>query len=384
VRRTILFIVFLGFWVHAVAQSSDVLVVGNDTIRCQLKAVHKKGEVYMYFKKIYERDWNEIYAENADFAYISDKSFFLSVKIPEIEKKVWARCFFQGIYQLLEYKGLFYIVDSDKIIKLNNLEEKPEVGKSSASKFFMGQMILFFNRKIDYDFGSLRCDSKSLVCPLIKYHEINKLPYHDYNHYVEVKSDWNICTGGSFDEYRLSTQYGTAVSITNFSPHIGINLILGFPDLSKRLSILGGIDASASKIDILKQQPFGGSIYYYDLSLKMITLAVPVMAEYKIIKTSKIGLTLGTGIKGTKGLLSSQGLTIEKETNNIVRTEVASVKPSPGLNYFHCSDLFVGIPINNKSFSVGASYSYLLTHRPVGNNVISLDHSLLFSVRFTF
>ena len=379
-KRIILFVIFFGIWLYTFSQEDDKLVVGNDTTSCQLKIDRKKGEIIVLYKKAYHSTWNEIYATNADAAIVSDRSLFLSLKLPSIPEKVWVECLFWGTYKLYSYQGKYYISCNDGIAELQNQIH----GKSSVSKSFIGQMIYILKDRIDYDFNSLRYDSKSLVLPLIKFHEVNGLPYRDYNHYLEICSDWNIRGGFSQEIFNLSNQSVSSVEIIGYSPFTAIDFSFYFPELSKRLFFITGIEFSIPEFDVLKTKSLFDRTYYFDVSYSGLNLAIPIMAGFRLIQNPNLHISAATGLKAMKGFSFNQNLRIETETENIVETDLATMSTISKIDFFHYSELIVGMPELSKSFSFGASYNSLLSNKVQKNNTVCLNRSLSLFIRFTF
>ena len=382
-KRILLFVLLL-LGVQAFAQEYDKLIMGNDTTLCQLNITHRKGEIVVLFKKSYQAAWNEIYAESANEAFVDGKSLYISVQLPEIEKRVWARCFFDGIYKLLQYRDEFYIVEAGKLTRLTDRNNRNEEEKSSRARRFLGQMILLFKDKIEYNFNLLSYDSKSLVVPLIKYHETNKLPYHDYNKYIEINRKWSIEGGLSTDLFTLSTQLPIPVDIRGYSPYVSANLSLCFPQLSNRLFLIGGIEISSPRIDALKIRSNLDYTYYFDLSYNGVNVAVPAMVGVVLVDIPQISISLATGLKVLKGFSLDQSLQFETEKDNIVKTELAKIANNSELVLLNISELVLGLPILGKSISLGSAYNYSLTNKDQQRNAVSFDRSLSVFARFTF
>lgn len=383
-KRIYLLVIFFGIWIQSFSQEYDKLIVDKDTISCQLKISHKKGEIQILFKKGYQDVWNEIFAANAEKAIVSDKSLFLSLKLPDTKEKVWTKCILDGTYKLLKYNDKYYVSKPDEIFELKNSNKENKVENTSNAKRFIGIMIYIFNNDIDYDFHSLTYDSRSLVKPLIKYHEAKKLPYHDYNHYVETKSSWIINGGISLNNYKLSNQFVKSVEVSGYSPTLSTNLCFFFPELSSRLSFSGGIEVSNPRLNALKIKSLSNKTYYFDLSYSGIDIAAPAMVGFKLIQNPQIVVSLGTGVKVMKGFVFDQNLRIEIEEDNIVETELATMENVSKFRLFHSSELLVGVPTLSNSISMGASYNYSLTNKIQEDNSLCLNRSLFFFARFSF
>jgi hypothetical protein len=220
--------------------------------------------------------------------------------------------------------------------------------------------------------------------PLIKYHEENNLRYRDYNHYLEVTTDWNLSAGFSFENYTLSSKFSKTVGVKGYSPIVAANIIVCFPKLSSRLFIFGGVEISNPQIDALKIKSIGDRNYYFDVSYKGLNLGVPVMAGFKLVDKDLISLSVNTGIEVLKGFSLDQSLRIETKENDIVRTELATMGNNSGMMFLHCNELNLGIPLVSKSLSIGTSYNYSLLKSRLINNTVSRDHSTSIYARFTF
>lgn len=383
-KKISIFCLCLAFWIQSSAQKLDKLVVGKDTTSCQLKISQRRGERVILFKNSYQLDWNEIYADNADAAIVSDESLFVSILLPDARKKVWAKCFFDGAYKLLQYRGEFYIVAAGEVTRLKERNKKTEGADSGGAKVFIGQMIFIFHDKIDYNFNLLTYGSKSLVVPLIKYHEANQLQYRDYNRYIKVNKNWSFNGGFSLDNYNLSTQSINSIEIAGFSSLLGTNININLPQLSNRLSFSGGIEVSGSYLDAMKIRSFNGNTYYFNLSYRGLNLSVPVMARFKLMQKPGLDVSLASGLKVVKGFSLDQSLTVETEKDNVVRTELENMESISGVKLFHCSELLLGIPTISKSISLGAAYNYSLSNKTQVNNTVSLDRSMSVFARFNF
>ena len=158
-----IFIVF--FAASAFAQSEGFLVAGGDTLNVRLEVKKSgKGNIIL-FKRKGETDAHEVTAENASEAYIPGKWKYISVKLPSLQEKVWAKCFFDGDYQLIQFKSAFYLVSSTETVKLT----EPKMGKDQ--NLFKGQMKAVLFKQLDYNYQTLNYNSKSLVLPLIELHK---------------------------------------------------------------------------------------------------------------------------------------------------------------------------------------------------------------------
>jgi len=379
-RKTLFLFAFLGFWTQTSAQQHDKLVVGNDTTNCQLKISQRKGQIIVSFQKANQAAWNEISADSADVAIVSDRSNFVSLRLPDVPQKVWAKCFFDGTYKLLQYRGKFYIAEPGKITRLWNNLRKSDIVRPRI-KIFIGQMTLIFKDKFDYKFRSLRYELNSLVKPLIQYQKANHLPYTKYHN---IASYWTIGGGFSQETYKLSTQIITSVDMPGYSPFVAANLNFCFPYQSTQLFYSVGVEVSNPRIDLLKIRSINGNTVYFDLSYRGLNLAVPARIGYKLIQNPKMAVSIQTGLKVLKGFTLEQNMRVETEKDNIVRTELKTIESFSELKLLHCSEVIVGIPKLSKSISMGASYDYYLSNKIQEINTVRLGHSFSTFVRFTF
>lgn len=386
---SILFLVFIGFQLHA--QSKDTLLVGSDTIVCQIMVKQKKTAYQVFFKKSISVEWNEIYPDYAN-AVFSESFRYVSVKLPDTENKVWAKCYLDGEYQLLQYNRHYYVVGPEKINKLTSVYEKLDMNKVTQKTLFIGQMIAIFGNQIDFNYPKLNYNSKSLVQPIIKYHEKNKLPFHDYNDYYPAKINIAVALAGGIETMRLNLQpdEGSSgntipVDFKVFYPAVCLNTILTVPKLSKKLYFTGGIEFSKHKIDVVKNvsisQP---AIYYTDLQYNAMSLAVPITVGYEILKSKKAIIALQTGIKPFKNIISDAELRFEKEENNIVNTSFVDVNKNQKVQLYYNLGIRINSPSISKGVSFGINYDYAIT--PVAENINSISNkdAFTFSAAFNF
>ncbi|MEL7585480.1 MAG: hypothetical protein AAGU19_02120 [Prolixibacteraceae bacterium] len=357
--RYLLFLLLFAEFSHVLAQEQDKIITATDTASVQLKISLKRSHYLVWFKKSYENFWHELYAENARAVVKPGESLFLSMKLPDTEENVWVRCVFDGTYRLLEYKGRYYIFAPDGIHKLEYKEGGPASKEDASPKNkFIGQMIMIFHDKVDYDFSLLSYHSKSLVLPLIKYHDEHDLPFHDYNKYIETDLHVNFTGGVSRDHYQFNALPGVSVGLDGLSPVLGVSLSLSFPELSKRLALSAGILCSYNQVEDLIIRPLGDEIKYFDISYEGIYPAIPVMLEYRIFEKNSFSLMLGTGIKANKLYQMKGRLKTETAKDQVVNTRFDDLTTVSGIGMWHCSDLILKVPVWSESFSFGISYGY--------------------------
>jgi len=386
---SILFLVFIGFQLHA--QSTDTLLVGSDTIVCQIMVKQKKTEFQVFFKNSVSVDWNEIYPEYAKAAF-SNRFRYISVKLPDTENKVWAKCYLNGTYQLLEYKRQYYVVGPENINKLTSVYEKLDVKKVTQKTLFIGQMIVIFGNQIDFNYSKLNYNSKSLVQPIIKYHETNKLPFHDYNDYYPAKLNFVVAVAGGIETMRLNLQpdedsYGTTIPVDFkvFYPAVSLNTVLTVPKLSERLYFTGGIEFAKHKIDITKKASISHPVIYYtDLQYNALSLAVPIAVGYEFLKSKEVVIALQTGIKPFKNVISDAELKLEKEENNVVNTSFITVNKNHKVQLYYNLGIKIYSPSISKRISIGVNYDYSITPEAENINSISNKDALTFSADFNF
>ncbi len=386
---SILFLVFISFQLHA--QSTDTLLVGSDTIVCQIMVKQKKTEFQVFFKNSVSVDWNEIYPEYAKAAF-SNSFRYISIKLPDNENKVWAKCYLDGEYQLLEYKRQYYVVGPENINKLTSVYEKLDVKKVTQKTLFIGQMIAIFGNQINFNYSKLTYNSKSLVQPIIKYHETNKLPFHDYNDYYPAKLNFVVAVAGGIETMRLNLQpdedsYGTTIPVDFkvFYPAVSLNTVLTVPKLSKRLYFTGGIEFAKHKIDIIKKASISQSVNYYtDLQYNALSFAVPIAVGYEFLKNNSAVVAIQTGIKPFRNITSEAELKLEKEENNVVNTSFITGNKNQKVQLYYNLGIKIYSPSISKRISIGINYDYSIT--PEAENIISISNkdALTFSAAFNF
>jgi hypothetical protein len=386
---TILVLVLTGFQLYS--QSTDTLLVGSDTIVCQIMVKQVKTEYQVFFKNSINVEWNEVYPEYANAAF-SAIFRYISVKLPDTENKVWAKCYLNGTYQLLEYKRQYYVVGPENINKLTSVKEKLDMMKTTQQTLFIGQMIVIFGNQIDHNYSKLKYNSKSLVQPIIKYHEARKLPFHDYNDYSPAKINVAVGLTGVIETVRLNLQpdedfYGTTfpVDFNEFYPAISINLNLTIPKLSKNLYFTGGLEFSKHKIDAVgKYSTSEPVIYYANLQYDERSFAIPVTVGYEFLKSKKAVIALQTGIKPFKNVISDAELRLEKEENNVVNTSFITVNKHQKVQLYYNLGIKFYSPSISKRISIGVNYDYSITPEAENTNSISNKDALTFSAAFNF
>ena len=301
---------FFISYLQLCAQLKDKLIVSRDTMSCQIKIDQKKGDYLISYKDNNSVKWNDIYAENAD-AVLKGNSFYLSLKLPDTEKKVWVKCFFDGVFQLVQYHSRFYVVGPDGIIKLKSNDDLEKEGTGQVRNLFIGQMIATFNNKVEFDFKKLSYNPKMLVLPMIKYHENNHLSYCDYNNYSKPRFVFNVAAGAELENSELyakrNDQWGGSivpVMFGGYSSFLNANINVSFPKFSKQFYFSGGIELSNDKVRGVRKLTEGDTNYYYELDHSGINVSFPAMAGYTILKEPRWNVTLYTGLQPSLNLNS--------------------------------------------------------------------------------
>lgn len=387
---SILFPFLYGIQVYS--QTSDTLISSNDTTFYQLMVKQKSGEYKVFFKTGISIDWNEVYPEYANVAF-SEKYRYISIKLPDTESKVWAKCLFSGDYQLLEYNHKFYINGKDNIYKLTSPENDiTDFNKKTQRTLFIGQMIAIFNSSIDFDYKKLQYSPKSLVQPLIKYHEQNNLPYRDYNDYYPAHIDLALGLTGGIETMRLNLQteeflLGNEIPVdyTEFFPTISAEIKLNIPKLSKRLYFTGGVELSKHNIDVYSKINSESTVVYYsDLQYDAMSLAFPVNMGFEILKNDVAVVAIQTELKPFFIISSEAQMKLESEYNNIINTEFITVNENNVPELFHNIGLKICSPVLSKKLTAGIGYSYSLTPSVDEINSITHINSLTFSILLSF
>lgn len=387
---SILFSVFITLSLYG--QSVDTLLYGNDTTICKILVKSKKNDYKVFIKKNFSVDWNEIYPEYGDFAF-SESFRYKSIKLPDTEKRVWAKCYFDGQIQLLEYKYSYYLATPDKIYKLtsNNTINDKSVNRIQKS-LFKGQMIAILSDKLDYDYSKLQYNAKSLVLPLIKYHQNYNLPYRDYNDYYPPNFDFVVGITGGIETMRLNLQTEeyilgntTPVDYIEFCPTINAGIKLNIPKLSKRLYFTGGIELSKHKIDVYRKIDSESiMIYYADIQYDAVSCAFPVNVGFELLNNDMAVVAIQTGLKPFFLISSKAQMKLESEFNNIVNTRFITVNENRLPELFHNFGFKISSPALSNKLSAGIGYSYSLTQPVDEINAITHLNSLTFSILYSF
>lgn len=387
---SILFSVFIV--VNLYGQSNDTLVFSGDTSYCKILVKNKKNDYRIFIKKNISTDWNEIYPEYGDFAF-SENFCYVSVKLPDTEKKVWTKCYFEGQISLLEYKYSYYLTTPDKIYKLTSNKVKDDESVSQMQKsLFIGQMIAILSDKLDFDYSKLQYNAKSLALPLIKYHLNYNLSYRDYNDYYPANIDFVLGFTGGIETMRLNLQteeylFGKIIPVdyTEFSPAINTGIKLNIPKLSKRFYFTGEFELSKHKIDLYRKVNSESiAVYYADLQYDALSIAFPVNVGFEFLKSDFAVLAVQTGLKPFFIISSNAQMKLESEFNNIVKTKFITVNENSLPELFHNIGLKISSPALSNKLTAGIDYSYSLTPSVDEINSITHINSLTFSLLFSF
>lgn len=391
--KYLLSILFSGFIVvNLYGQSIDTLMFGGDSTFCKILVKKKKGDYLLFIKKNISVDWNEIYPEYGDFAF-SESFYYISIELPDTEKKVWAKYYFKGQISLLEYKHSYYLKTPDKIYKLasNKVKDNESVSQMQKS-LFKGQMIAILSDKLDFDYSKLQYNAKSLVQPLIKYHQNYNLPYHDYNDYYPPNADLVLGFIGGIETMRLNLQteeylFGKVIPVdyTEFYPTISAGVNLNIPKLSKRLYFTGEFELSKHKIDVYRKvNSESVAVYYTDLQYDAMSLAFQINVGYEFFKNDFAVLAVQTGLKPFFIISSKAQMKLESEINNIVNTKFITVNENSLPELFHHIGLKISSPALSKKLTAGVGYNYSLSQSVNQLNCITHINSLTFSLLFSF
>ena len=390
--KHILSILLTLLWVgSSFAQLTDKIVLKSDTTACQIVVKNKKDGYHLFFRTGLNATLNEIYPENAEIAYA--KNFmFVSAKLPDTDKKVWARCYFDGEYKLLQYKYVNYIASSERIFRLSPEKEKTETEETSRRKRYIGEMIAIFSKKIDFNFQQLQYNTKSLALPLIQYHEINGLPFHDYNDYYPAKLSLGVFLGGGIESLNLNLQpnddfYGRTIPVENneFFQSGGVTANLRIPKLSERLYFTGSLELSRHNVSTVRKiESSGSATYYADLQYNSLSLSFPLGAGFEVIKTNNAAIALQTALTPWIELKPDAKLRLETEMDNVVQSKYLKVYKRERVDFFH----HIGLKMNSPAFISGLSvivgYDYSLTPDVNYINTLPRTKAISFSATYNF
>ncbi len=390
-KSFLLIFFLLGIFAQLLAQPTDRLITGNDTLKCQIKVVEKHDDLVVSYKKINDAAWNIIYPENADAAYVKDKELYFSLKLPDSSEKVWVRCFFDGAYQLLEYHNQLYILEGDNFTLLKPIKDKENVAGKSNAKIFIGQMILIFADKVDYNFNTLEYDSKSIALPLIKYHSEKQIQFKDFNNYNAPVWNYNISAGIASENYDLdvytenmSGQLIVPLKMQGYAPFLNLSFNLSFPKLPKRLFFSGGVELVNNKSNSVISLPYSGGTNYYELNYNGVRIGLPLLTGLNIYSKNKFSVSAETGIKPIINLYSNTSLRLENESNNTIYTQFVEIENPNGIGFYHYSDLKINFPVSNKMFNVGMAYEYYFFGTQDVMDVLSIGNSMKFFIGYNF
>lgn len=360
------------------AQDKGYLVTKIDSSHFEIKFQDRGKNSKLFYRNSYETTWHEIYASNAESAVIPGKALFLSLKLPDEDKKVWARCFFDGTYKLVRYDGVFYIVGASEIVKLDS------PGANKKKSRYIGRMILLFSSKINYDFSLLSYQSKSLIQPLIQYHKKEKLPFVDYNKYISHSIAF--CADASFLKINGRLYLGSLnkVNLNGNSYGIGVSTEINYPDISKRISFSFGLQIENTRINQFVQKPHLSGTYFIDLDYNSYSLRIPVLGFYKIVNSSALKISFGAGVEVTKIFASKSNTDFYTMKDNIVQPEFHDITINDKLIPYQVNQIVVGIPKFSESLQLGAGISFPLTKVSSSDYVFTVDRSGLLFVRYAF
>lgn len=386
---SILLFIFLSG--NSFGQLSDKIVSKTDTTTCTIIAKNKKDGYHIYFTTGQSNIVNEVYPENAEFAY-SENQMFISIKPPETDKKVWARCFFDGEYRLLQHKYVNYIATPENIYRLSPANEKTDEDGTTQRNRFIGEMIAILSNKVDYNFKQLQYNTKSLVRPLIQYHEINSLSFHDYNDYYPAKLSLGIFLGGGIESVHLNLQpdddyYGRISPVVNkeFFQLGGLTANLTIPKLSNRLYFTGGFEFARHKASAIRKiETSGPLVYFADLQYSAFSIAFPLGAGFEVLKSNIAAIAIQTTLKPWIVLEPDTELKLETELNNVVQSKLLKANKNQDIDFFHHLGLKIYSPAVSKKLSVIVGYDYSLTPGTENINSVSHTKAISFTANYNF
>ncbi|RKD91511.1 hypothetical protein [Mangrovibacterium diazotrophicum] len=363
------------------AQNEGYLVVDNDTSSFQIQIRKRKFENQIYVRKGAAGHWNIIYPENAELACIPDKKMYVSVKHPRENRTVWMRCYFDGEDQLLLFKGDYYIHRNGELYKLKKNSDSE--GRRGV-KLYIGQMIALYNKKVDYDFNTMRYEPSSLSKPIRKYHEEKGLKYQDYTTYVAVTHTTEISFGGNLNQVQLTVSEAEKAVLSGTSAFVEAGFHFKSHSIPKFLSFYLGARFSYLNIDEETAEfPATWSTDYYTVSGDAYSVAFPMLIDFKLINSPMVDLSFLAGVDFELIKWQNYKLRLEEEKNGVVNTSFLETENGLPVFLAQSNQMLLKFPKLSSKFAIGGGYKY---HMFSTNSDFHLEltRSASFFIRYTF
>lgn len=374
----LLLFVFISQLIYS--QSSDRIITNGDTTIVHIKIESIKDRPIIYLSKNKETDFVELKAINADAVLTGNNKYYISVLLPELKEKVWARCFFDGQYKLVQYKQIIYILTSKNIIRLDIIKQKDGLQVSNPRKY-IGQMISIFQNQIDFNFAKLYYNSKSLVLPLIKYHQINNLKYKDYNSYYPVVMEKHLTANVSRHLYEKADLQTNTIKVNGNSYGLIGGIRLSIPNFSKRANLMTGLGLSFSRIEAIEVRELIDQKLYFNFLSNRLYLSLPISVGFNVISQPGFIATISSGLKVISGFPINEQFSKETDSGNIVRTQLYTLK---NFHLFQTNEFNFSFRTMNK-FNFGIQYDIAIPTKSADKQKqIQLNNSFTIFTRLYF
>ncbi len=359
-------------------QNSWLLISKGDTLNASIQIKKKKSEDLIFFKYAYHHDWHLITADNAEAVELPGKEKYISVKLPKVEKKVWAKCLFDGTYKLVKYKLAYYIITETDVYLL-----EPPTNNKSKHRFKGVYGSLFFE-DIDFDVNSLSYNSQSLVKPLILFHQKNNLWYKDYNRYV--KKDASVLLEGSYANVDggMNLRFNDYFSLSGQAFTLGIHRSVMYPDFSNKISLSVGAKVSAYAFNNYVKNVSVGKTNYVDINHYYFSAGGNGAVCFRFLDLSSVKLSLCSGIDVLKMFSSDQQIRLETLINNVVETSDVDLGVDDRILFYQVNQLLIEVPDFSKRLQAGVGVSIPLNKKVSELNTFGINHSIMFSVIYKF
>ena len=359
-------------------QNSWLLISKGDTTNASIQIKKKKSEYIVSFKYAYHHDWHLITADNADAVELPEKEKYISVKLPKVEKKVWAKCLFDGTYKLVKYKSAYYIIAETDVYFL-----EPPTNSKSKNRF-KGIFGALFYEDIDFDINELSYNSESLVKPLILFHEKNNLWYKDYNRYVSKET--SVFTEGAyaFVDGGMNLSLNDYFSLSGQALTLGIHRSVMYPDFSNKISFSVGAKASAYAFNDYVKNVSVGKTNYVDINHYYFSAGGNGAVCFRFLDLSSVKLSLRSGIDVLKMLSSDQQIRLETLFDNVVETADVDLDVDNRILFYQINQLLIEVPDFSKRLQAGVGVSIPLNKKVSELNTFGINHSIMFSVIYKF
>ena len=363
-------------YIHA--QDSGFIIHKSDSLQLILSIKKKNSDTKIFYKRLHEQESHEVTAENAESALVPSKWKYISLNLPTTKKKVWAKCYFDGLYKLVKHQSIFYIVGPEKTYLLEEFQKNTRIRK------YKGQMTALFSEQVPYEYNNLNYESKALTEPLILYHKKNGIPYTDYNKYVNRVSTTKVFANIAHTKGELTLTSPLKFNIEGYSGGIGIEKSYTFPDFSNRFSFSFGTRFNVYEFNYYAKSILSGNDSYANFNNTIFSVGGQGSGIFQVIKNHKINLSIQVGIEVLKPFGPDTDVRVEKVQGSTVNTSKTDISIYDHTLISLFEELMLKIPQLSKSLALGVGSSFPINAPEDVQNVFSIDRSLNVSIYYQF